>query len=469
MSSILIDFEVLPEEGPSDRSAPQVLGDLQRQLQDPNSALRNGEFSRFAASATLSTDGSGLDAGQDYSVPPPPPPAAVDGHAGQSDGYYQGYGGAAAATDTGAQGLSNPELIDRISQLERQLARTAMGGMSAAPREGGYSGYFGAPPPLTRSMSADAEALEAGRASLQQRLEAAERELREDKEASRGHRLRAEQLELKLKDREQLLVHAKEMWMKDGAFGGGGAGDLAAGFGADPYAPNSRAKVPASNGFAKAKVAPQDLGDNRGTATSAEQCSSIKQIGRLCQALGSKFGLNVGQLLNWHTGEPLVAASSQATYLVSEAAFDYPREDRPLLSGQEYRNEELQFPYAVQECPSLWLTNPEVSLIDVILVCLQVSFSYYPNFLSADEKKQLLRIVDADDGRRWTKIRLPGKDVSAVQPMLGMASDEAIRADEAPGISPTAQDMAPSLGVKAVNEVLRGLARRRNPLEEFDS
>ncbi|CAE8645572.1 unnamed protein product [Polarella glacialis] len=48
----------------------------------------------------------------------------------------------------------------------------------------------------------------------------------------------------------------------------------------------------------------------------------------------------VGQLLNWHTGEPLVAASSQATYL-------------------EYRNEELQFPYAVQECPSLWLTNPE--------------------------------------------------------------------------------------------------------------
>ncbi|CAE8634883.1 unnamed protein product [Polarella glacialis] len=188
-----------------------------------------------------------------------------------------------------------------------------MGGMSAAPREGGYSGYFGAPPPLTRSMSADAEALEAGRASLQQRLEAAERELREDKEASRGHRLRAEQLELKLKDREQLLVHAKEMWMKenvrasrladaltaaedkladqekrlsevseryaeaqqevrqlrhllgtsggDGAFGGGGAGDLAAGFGADPYAPNSRAKVPASNGFAKNHHNPATTGN----------------------------------------------------------------------------------------------------------------------------------------------------------------------------------------------------------------
>ncbi|CAE8603084.1 unnamed protein product [Polarella glacialis] len=138
----------------------------------------------------------------------------------------------------------------------------------------------------------------------------------------------------------------------------------------------------------------------------------------------------VGQLLNWHTGEPLVAASSQATYV-------------------EYRNEELQFPYAVQECPSLWLTNPKA------LLHMRGGLRYYPNYFSADEEQQLLKIVDADDGRRWTKVFRrrqqfygevyyhTSQDVSAVQPRLGMASDEAIRADEAPCTSTTAQDMAP--------------------------
>lgn len=49
----------------------------------------------------------------------------------------------------------------------------------------------------------------------ERRLETIERELREAQEASRLYRTKADQLEVKLKDREQLLVHAKEMWMKE--------------------------------------------------------------------------------------------------------------------------------------------------------------------------------------------------------------------------------------------------------------
>merc|ERR1719336_3631595 len=50
---------------------------------------------------------------------------------------------------------------------------------------------------------------------LQRRLEVVERELRDALESSRTYRAKTEQMELKLKDREQLLVHAKEMWMKE--------------------------------------------------------------------------------------------------------------------------------------------------------------------------------------------------------------------------------------------------------------
>ncbi|CAJ1452028.1 unnamed protein product [Effrenium voratum] len=67
---------------------------------------------------------------------------------------------------------------------------------------------------LTRGAP-DLEAMESRCSHLSQRLEAAEHELREEKEAGRANKLKVEQLELKLKDREQLLGHAKDMWMKE--------------------------------------------------------------------------------------------------------------------------------------------------------------------------------------------------------------------------------------------------------------
>eukprot|EP00931_Biecheleriopsis_adriatica_P120981 TRINITY_DN9606_c0_g1_i1.p1 TRINITY_DN9606_c0_g1~~TRINITY_DN9606_c0_g1_i1.p1 ORF type:complete len:658 (+),score=170.70 TRINITY_DN9606_c0_g1_i1:63-2036(+) len=325
MSSIVIDFEVLPEEGPSERTAPQVCGELQRQLQDPYSELRSGEFARFAANATLTAaEGSRLGSPGEVAPPPPPPASSSLGALGgsQADALQFGALGSApfssqdpyhvpgsGADFTGRENLSNPELLERIAQLERQIARTAMGGASASAASRGFEDSM-APGSSTR-VPPDLEALEVRNANLSQRLEAAERELREDKESFRANRLKAEQLELKLKDREQLLVHAKEMWMKEnvraskladalteaenkladqekrlaevseryaeaqqevrqlqhllgtaggssgavaatapalsGGFGGSSAGDLSGGFGADPYG----LEVPGTNGFAK--------------------------------------------------------------------------------------------------------------------------------------------------------------------------------------------------------------------------
>lgn len=61
----------------------------------------------------------------------------------------------------------------------------------------------------------EAEALEEKCGHLQQRLDEVERQLREAHEAARIDRSRAQRFEQNLKDREQLLVHAKEMWMKE--------------------------------------------------------------------------------------------------------------------------------------------------------------------------------------------------------------------------------------------------------------
>lgn len=258
MSSIDVVFEVLPEEGPGDRNAPQVWEELQRQLADPRSTLRTGDFGRYAAQATLSGPGlsGGLNApdlswagpsrgtlGPSEQATPPPPPAvprvpgtetvfagSVSGNPAAGGGPYmssQGVWGPQGPYDMpgdsqsrfaggerqGPQGLSNAELVDKISRYEQQLVRTAAGGPDA--------GAFRQEPPASASKTrigaaeVEVQALEEKCLHYQHRLEAAERELHEAQEASRAYKSKCEQLELKLKDREQLLVHAKEMWMKE--------------------------------------------------------------------------------------------------------------------------------------------------------------------------------------------------------------------------------------------------------------
>mmetsp|Transcript_109190 Transcript_109190/g.216802 ORF Transcript_109190/g.216802 Transcript_109190/m.216802 type:complete len:677 (-) Transcript_109190:151-2181(-) len=264
MSSIDVVFEVLPEEGAGDRSAVQVWEELRSQLADDCSALRTGEFGRYAAKATLSgpgfsddTGGGTRSIGANFSdepeatiAPPPPPmPRSSGGGGGQQPptetmflssqgckaatstgnpygssqgslwgGTGGGFGGPSGAADWqgtgggGAQGLSNSELVDKIARYEQQLARTAAGApASDAPSR--PDAPSSAPKP--KASVAEIEALEEKCHQFHERLEAAERELREAHEATRMHRNRSEQLELKLKDREQLLVHAKEMWMKE--------------------------------------------------------------------------------------------------------------------------------------------------------------------------------------------------------------------------------------------------------------
>lgn len=249
MSSIVVDFEVLPEDGPLERSATQVCGDLHQQLRDPSSILRGGEFARFAAQASLSggglqddappsmstpyepREGHGVDLGHGEPTPPSPSmrhgmrteasfPSGPSGgqwgaqpSRGPSQDHYapsamnasSRYSSAPAPSHGGGnlQGFSNVELVDRISHLERQLAHTAAGGHSQEP------------PPTLQRRSVQAEALEEKCHHLQHRLDTLERELRTEQEGHRLHRGKAEQAEQRLKDREQLLVHAKEMWMQE--------------------------------------------------------------------------------------------------------------------------------------------------------------------------------------------------------------------------------------------------------------
>lgn len=280
MSSIDVIFEVLPEEGPGDRSASQVWEELQHQLADPRSTLRSGDFARYAAQAELSgpgpsgdlawaapargglgppeqdpapevrsggpRGGAGFGAEEAAEVGPPPPPPSLPRAPGM-ESVFQGPVGSSSAPGggsyvspptslwgpqgpyempgemqaryggggdwQGAQALSNAELVDKIARYEQQLARTAAGG----PDPGSFRSEPTPPAPRSRGGTAEIEvqALEEKCLHYQQRLEAAERELRETQESLRTYRGKAEQLELKLKDREQLLVHAKEMWMKE--------------------------------------------------------------------------------------------------------------------------------------------------------------------------------------------------------------------------------------------------------------
>lgn len=207
MASIVVDFEVLPEDRAGDHSATQVCNELNRQLHDPNSALRSGEFRHFAGSASLSAPGSGIlpsEEPRDYPASPPLPEdggrsnfGANFGHGG--GGYHDGRHHA----DVPVGAMSHAELLDQISQRERQLAHTAAGGHGDHLHRARH--------PM------EAEALEEKCGHLQQRLDEVERQLRESQESARIDRSRAQRFEQNLKDREQLLVHAKEMWMKESA------------------------------------------------------------------------------------------------------------------------------------------------------------------------------------------------------------------------------------------------------------
>eukprot|EP00439_Symbiodinium_sp_Y106_P044212 s787_g5.t1 len=181
MSNIVIDFEVLPEDGPADRTAPQVCNELLRQLQD---SLQHCEFGRYAASASISIDGGPLTGAESpgeipplvpttsLAEPPPAPftaapfpvtspafpvePTPVVSQDRQPGPRPQNGMGVA---NGGREGLSNAELLERIAQLERQITRSAVGGTSTS-----FGGPQDLPPaslPNTGRGLVDFEALEA--------------------------------------------------------------------------------------------------------------------------------------------------------------------------------------------------------------------------------------------------------------------------------------------------------------------
>jgi len=222
MSSIVVDFEVLPEGSPQEGSASDIMQELHRQLRDPASALRQGEFGKYADHASISGPGLPFDGGGDASsdvIAPPPAtfpgsfpggaswvhqPAPLD-HAsahGASAHGASAHGSPGEWQATAAHALSNAELLDEIHNRERQIARTA--GQDMGSRR--------------QSVGDEAQRLlEEKCMQLHHRLEAVERELRETQEVARVDKSRLQRTELMLKDRDQLLAHAKEMWMKESA------------------------------------------------------------------------------------------------------------------------------------------------------------------------------------------------------------------------------------------------------------
>lgn len=227
--SIVVDFAILPDDGnQGDRTPEQVCQELQLQLADPSSHLRSGEFGRFASNATLSGPGiAPLDSAAAGSLDAPtvqfggaeldprPPASASDvrksfAHPATTSELHPSRpvplsesNARAAPGDVARNGMSNADLVDRISQLEKQLQRTAAGGRQDQP-----------PSTASRLNIPDSD-LEEKCHQLQRRLENVERELRESEETAQLQRQRCEACEFKLKDRETLLVHAKDMWMKE--------------------------------------------------------------------------------------------------------------------------------------------------------------------------------------------------------------------------------------------------------------
>lgn len=214
MAGILVDFEILPQNTydnhePAQASPKQVCVDIQRQLASPGSRIFTGEFQNFAAHASLSGPGTSCggwdDGGLGSASASRGGMEAFHNAAGDGPSKYGGWEAGGHHHDGGVMGLSNAELIDRINHLERRIAHTADGTSGAEERESRSRNH----PPV------ELDALEERCHQLQQRLSATERELGEATGASEARRVRAEQAELRLKDREQLLAHAKEMWMKE--------------------------------------------------------------------------------------------------------------------------------------------------------------------------------------------------------------------------------------------------------------
>lgn len=96
-----------------------------------------------------------------------------------------------------------------------------------------------------------------------------------------------------------------------------------------------------------------------------------------------------------------------------------------LLTSQRYGNYQLHFPYNSGDEPSLWVTDT-ASLLRLVQTTWPAALStgdpsrtqagndanmgsapplrYYPNFLSAEEQRQVLDVLDADGGSRWCKV-----------------------------------------------------------------
>jgi len=103
---------------------------------------------------------------------------------------------------TAAHALSDAELLDEIHNRERQIARTA--GQDIGSRKPGVGDEA-------------QRLLEEKCMQLKHRLEVVERELRDTQEVAKVDKSRLQRTELMLKDRDELLAHAKEMWKKESA------------------------------------------------------------------------------------------------------------------------------------------------------------------------------------------------------------------------------------------------------------
>ena len=158
MSGFVVDFEVLPPDTPGQPEAADVVHDLGRQLHSRSGSLFRGDMARYFDRAALE-------------------------------------GGAGHTPSIGSHGHQSG--AERQAQILRDLAETA-------------GGDFGQPHPHYH--------MDRMRSSLpQERIEALDRELREARETQRADFSRAQRAEQRLKEREQLLDHAKQMWMKESA------------------------------------------------------------------------------------------------------------------------------------------------------------------------------------------------------------------------------------------------------------
>mmetsp|Transcript_40025 Transcript_40025/g.89787 ORF Transcript_40025/g.89787 Transcript_40025/m.89787 type:complete len:690 (-) Transcript_40025:91-2160(-) len=177
MSSFVVDFEVLPPDDPGDRPADEVIRDLGRQMQSRSGPLYRGDMARYFERATLADDE--FDARSEVHRRPSHTAA---GDFGQPDTRHE-------------RDFHRTSSSHSRTEVHRQLAHTA-------------AGDFGQ---LDTRHERDFHT--AGTS----RTEVLERELRDAQESQRADHARAQRAEQMLKDREQLLVHAKEMWMKESA------------------------------------------------------------------------------------------------------------------------------------------------------------------------------------------------------------------------------------------------------------